>query len=122
VAPLVSLVSLVRLVSAPSRLPPPIAARVVATIVASLVSIPATYALLRAYEVLLKTEPNPALVVWSAHIAVFWRVSISAYVAGMVAPFAWVAANRDLARLVRFLCASVLVVGALIGLQGLFMP
>jgi hypothetical protein len=93
-----------------------------ATVAAAVLSMPATYATLRAYEVLFKREPNPALVVWSAHIAVFWRVGIAGYVAGMVAAFAYLAARRDLPRFTRFLCTCVFVVGAMIGVQGLLMP
>jgi hypothetical protein len=93
-----------------------------ATLVASVLSMPATYAILRAYEALLKDEPNPALVVWSPHVAVFWRLAIAGYVAGMVAPFAYVAASRDPRRLSRVLCTGVVVVGAMIGVQGLFLP
>jgi hypothetical protein len=93
-----------------------------ATLMAALLSVPATYAVLRAYEVLFRSEPNPALVVWSAHIAMFWRVGIAGYVAGMLAPLAYLAARRDLARFTRLLCKSVFVVGAMIGIQGLLMP
>ncbi|HEY8075914.1 MAG TPA: hypothetical protein VIF62_17425 [Labilithrix sp.] len=89
---------------------------------ASVLSMPATYAILRAYEALLRSEPNPALVVWSPHIAVFWRLGIAVYVAGMVAPLAYVAARRDLRRLSRVLCTAVVVVGAMIGIQGLLLP
>jgi hypothetical protein len=83
---------------------------------------PATYALLRAYEVLFKSEPNPATIVWSPHIAMFWRLAVGAYVAGMVATLSYVSARRDLVRTTRVLCASVFVVGAMIGIQGLLMP
>jgi hypothetical protein len=94
----------------------------IATIIAGLLSIPATYAGLRAYEVLLGTEPNPARIVWSPHIAVFWRIAVASYAAGMVAPLVYMAARRDLVRVMRMLCASVLVVGAMIGIQGVLMP
>ena len=94
----------------------------IVTVVAAVLSMPATYAVLRAYEVLLKSEPNPATIVWSPHIAMFWRLAAAAYVAGMVATLAYVAARRDLARVARVLCASVFVVGAMIGIQGLLMP
>jgi hypothetical protein len=87
-----------------------------------MLSVPATYATLRTYEVVFKREPNPALVVWSPHIAMFWRLAVGGYVAGMVAVLAYMAAQRDLARVTRLLSASVLVVGAMIGLQGLLMP
>lgn len=87
-----------------------------------MVSVPATYALLRAYEVLLRSEPNPATIVWTPHIAVFWRIGLALYVAGMVAPLAYLAARRDAAKLLRLLYPSLLVASALIAIQGIFMP
>ena len=94
----------------------------IATVIAALISVPATYPLLRAYEVLFRSEPNPATIVWTPHIAVFWRIGIAGYVAGMVAPLAYLAARLDLARLLRVLYQSLLVAGAMIAIQGIFMP
>ncbi len=94
----------------------------IATAVAALLSVPATYSLLRAYDVLFRREANPAKVVWSPHIAMFWRVDIGLYVAGMVAILAYAAARRDLPRTTRVLSVSVLVVGAMAAVQGLLMP
>jgi hypothetical protein len=101
------------------RTPPPVW---IATVVATLLSMPATYALLRAYDVLFRSEPNPAKIVWTPHIAMFWRLGVGVYVAGMVAPLVYMAARRDLTRTTQLLSVSVLVVGAMIGLQGLLMP
>ncbi len=95
----------------------------VATVLAAVLAIPATYAVLRAYDLLFRgPEPNPANIVWSAHIAMFWRLAVGAYVAGMVAPVAYAAARKDQARTMRVLSGCVVVVAALIGLQGLLMP
>lgn len=94
----------------------------VATMLAAILSIPATYATLRAYDVLFRKEPNPATIVWSAHIAMFWRLGVGVYVAGMVAVLAYMAARANLARTVRVLGTTVVVVAAMIGLQGLLMP
>ncbi len=94
----------------------------IATLVAAILSIPATYAVLRAYDVLFRTEPNPATIVWSAHIAMFWRLGVGVYVAGMVSVLAYMAASRDLVRTIRVLYVGVFVVGAMIGVQGLLMP
>ncbi len=94
----------------------------IATVIAALISVPATYALLRAYEFLFKSEPNPATIVWTPHIAVFWRMGIAAYVAGMVAPLAYLAARRDVSKLLRVLYPSLLIAGAMIAIQGAFMP
>lgn len=94
----------------------------IATALASVLSIPATYAVLRAYDVLFKKEPDPAKIVWSAYIAMFWRLGVGSYVAGMLIPLAFMAARADLAKTVRVLCTCVVVVAVLIGFQGIFMP
>ena len=84
---------------------------------------PATYATLRTFDVaVLPPEPNPATIVWSAHTAIFWRLNISVFVAAMAAPLLFIAADANLARTARFLCSGVLVVTAMIAIQGLFMP
>jgi hypothetical protein len=91
-------------------------------LIAALLAVPATYAVLRAYDVLFRSEPDPATIVWSAHVAMFWRLAIGGYVAGMVAPLGFMAARRDLAHTVRTLCPTVVAVAAMIGAQGLFLP
>ena len=99
------------------RFPP-----IIATVLAAILSIPATYAVLRAYDVLFRKEPNPATIVWSAHIAMFWRLGVGVYVAGMVAVLAYMAARANLARTIRVLCTAVVVAAVMIGFQGLLMP
>lgn len=89
---------------------------------AAVVTIPAVYAVLRAYDVLFVAEPNPAIVSASVKIAMFWRVWIAAYVAPVVAIAVHQIARRDLARGARILHVSVLVVAAMIGVQGIFLP
>lgn len=82
-----------------------------------------TYSIQRAHDVLLGgREPNPATIVWSAHIAMFWRLSVGAYVAGMTAPLVYLAARKDLARTVRVLSVAVVVVAGANLVQGLLMP
>lgn len=88
----------------------------------ALLSVVGTYAVLRGYDVLFKSEPNPATVIWSARIAMFWRLGIGAYVAGMVAVIAYLLARRNIAIAVRVTAALVPIVGALIALQGAFLP
>jgi hypothetical protein len=97
----------------------PIAA---AALISAVLAVPTTYALLRTYDVLFLSEPDPATVVWSAHIAMFWRLAVSLYVAGMTLPLAILAARADLARTFRFLATAVVAVALLIGLQGAFLP
>jgi len=94
----------------------------IASALAGVLSVPAVYALLRAYDVAFRTEPNPARIVWSPHIAMFWRLAVGAYVAGMVATLAFIAARRDVARTTRALSIAVIVVGAMSLAQGLAMP
>jgi hypothetical protein len=94
----------------------------IVTAVAATSSVPATYAIQRIYQAFAGREPDPALVVWTPHIAMFWRLNVAGYVAGMVAVLTYMAAVRDPARTARVVCAGVLVVGALIGLQGALVP
>jgi hypothetical protein len=95
---------------------------VLAGVVAALLTVPATYALLRAYAVLFTSEPNPATVSASAKIAMFWRVAIALYVAPVVGAGVYYLARRDLQRTMRLLYAACLVVAAMIGVQGLLLP
>jgi hypothetical protein len=88
----------------------------------AILAIVATYALQRTYDVLFRSEPNPATIVWSAHIAMFWRLGIGVYVAGPVALMTFMAARRDLARTTRVTAALVPLVGGLIAIQGAFLP
>jgi hypothetical protein len=92
------------------------------SVIGALLSVPVTYATIRAYDVLTRREPNAARIVWTPHIAMFWRLNVGAYVAGMVAMLTYVAATRDLARTVRALSVAVVVAAAMSAIQGLFMP
>jgi hypothetical protein len=92
------------------------------TAVNALLAVVATYAFLRGYDVLFKEEPNPATIVWSAHIAMFWRLGIGLYVAGFAAMTAVVFGRRNFAATLRVTAALVPAVGALIALQGAFLP
>ncbi len=94
----------------------------VAAVLAMLLMVPATYAVLRGYDVMFKSEPNPATIVWSTRIAMFWRIGIGTYLAGMVAPAAYVAARSNARRTFRTLYVLVFVVAALIGVQGVVLP
>ena len=88
----------------------------------ALLAVVATYAALRAYEVFFKKEPNPANIVWSAHIAMFWRLGVGVYVAGMVSVLVLMLARRDLTLATRWTAALVPIVGAMIALQGALLP
>ena len=93
-----------------------------AALIAAALVVPASYAALRAYDVLRGVEPNPAAVGASLHVAMFWRLAIGGYLAGMAAPLAYLAARRDLARTMRALHVLVLVAGAMLVVQGLALP
>jgi hypothetical protein len=101
----------------PRKLPPLILA-----FLNALLAVVATYAVLRGYDVLFKSEPNPATIIWSARIAMFWRLGVGIYVAGPAAIIAWLAASRNLPLTTRVTAALVPIVGALIAVQGGFLP
>ena len=88
----------------------------------ALLAVIATYAVLRGYDVLFRAEANPATVIWSARIAMFWRLGVGVYVAGPAALMAWLAASRNLPLTTRVTAALVPIVGALIAIQGGFLP
>ena len=81
-----------------------------------------TYAALRAYDVVFKSEPDPATVVPSAHIAMFWRLGVGFYVAGIVAMLVILLARANLAATTRVTAALVPIVGAMIAIQAAFLP
>jgi hypothetical protein len=95
---------------------------IVVVAIDAILSVVATYAVLRAYDVLFKSEPNPATVIWSQHIAMFWRLGIGVYVAGMTCLLAYPMARRNLATATRVTAMLVPVVGAMIAIQGAFLP
>jgi hypothetical protein len=88
----------------------------------ALLAVVATYAALRAYDVFFKKEPNPATIVWSAHIAMFWRLGVGVYVAGMVSVLVFMLARQNLGLATRLTAALVPIVGAMIALQGALLP
>jgi hypothetical protein len=96
--------------------------RLVAMLITGLLMVPAVYAALRAHDVFFVDEPDPATVVQSAHVAMFWRLATGGYAAAVVAVLGLIAAQRDLVRTVRALSALVFVVAAMIGIQGLLLP
>ena len=94
----------------------------VAAGLAALLSVPASYAVLRSYDVLFKSEPDPARIVWSAHIAMFWRLGIGGYTAGLVTVLVFTLASRSFSLATRVTAVLVPVVGAMIAIQGAFLP
>src|SRR5581483_8002974 len=51
----------------------------------AILTVIATYAVLRGFDVLFKSEPNPATIIWAPRIAMFWRLVVGSYAASLVA-------------------------------------
>jgi hypothetical protein len=96
--------------------------RLALAVVAACVASAALYAVLRIVQKLLFSEPDPALVVWSAHAGFFWRAWTSVYGGGMLGFVAWVAAGRDATRTARVLATALVVAALLIVAQGVLIP
>jgi hypothetical protein len=90
--------------------------------IAVLLTIPAVYAVLRAWDAMMGPEVNPATAPVSIHIAMFWRLSVAAYAAGMVAPIAYLAARRALRPTLEVLSALSIAVAVLALAQGTLLP
>lgn len=96
--------------------------RLVPTAIAAILAIVTTYAVLRGYEVLFKSEPNPATVIYAPRIAMFWRLLVGAYVGAMVSVGVFAASTKHFDRTMGILAKTAPFVAALIGLQGLLLP
>ena len=94
----------------------------VAVALSAVLIVPAVYAVLRANDVLFNKEPNPTTLMFSLRIAMFWRLGIGLYCAAMVVPIALLAARANLERTMRTLEVLVVVVAAMIAIQGVFLP
>ena len=82
----------------------------------------ALYGAIRAVQFVLFPEPNPALVVWSAHAGYLWRVWIVAYAGGGASFVAYMLARRDSARVARALVPALTVSAVMLALQGVLLP
>jgi choline-glycine betaine transporter len=80
-----------------------------------------SYAVVRAIQHFVFTEPNPATLVWSAHAGFFWRAWTVAYAGGMAAFIAFAARGRTEAT-ARALAPAIAVAAALLALQVVFFP
>jgi hypothetical protein len=80
------------------------------------------YAVLRIVQALAGNEVDPALVIWSPHAGFFWRVWTAAYLGGMVAFLAYLAASRNADRTARVLAAAVTLAAVLVAAQGMLLP
>jgi hypothetical protein len=80
------------------------------------------YGVLRVVQFRLFPDPNPAMVIWSAHAGYFWRAWTVAYAGGIAGLFAYSAAGRDPSRVARALLPALTVAAILIFGQGIFVP
>jgi hypothetical protein len=91
-------------------------------VIAALASIPPTYAAQRLFDVMFHAQPNPATVISSAMIAMFWRVKISAFFAPAVGMLVLAIARRDLARTVERVYVGACIGAAFATAQAIFAP
>ena len=80
------------------------------------------YAVVRAIQFFIFPDPNPALVVWSAHAGYFWRVWTVVFAGGLAAFSAYVAALRGAERVARGLVPGLFVTTILVGVQVALLP
>jgi hypothetical protein len=80
------------------------------------------YALLRAAQRLGTPEPDPALVLFSAHAGFFWRALLAAHAGGMTGLAAWLGGGPDGARTARVAAWLVPVATTAIVLTAAFLP
>ena len=79
------------------------------------------YAVVRAIQHFVFTEPNPATLVWSAHAGFFWRAWTVAYAGGMAAFVVLVVPHRSPAA-ARALPRGIAIAAGLLALQTVFFP
>jgi hypothetical protein len=96
--------------------------RLVLAAIAALVASTGLYAALRVLQFFVFPDPNPALVVWSAHAGYFWRVATVAYLGGMAGIVAFWLTAHDAARVARVLARAVPFVAAVLAAQGALFP
>ncbi len=82
----------------------------------------AAYAILRSVQVLRAPEPNPAVVVWSAHAGFFWRAWTAGYIGGMTAVLVAFVGRGRLEATAGALAPATLVAATLLALTSLFFP
>jgi hypothetical protein len=80
------------------------------------------YAAVRALELALFPEPNPAVIIWSERSGFLWRSAIALYIGGMGAFGGYALAARSPALAARWLARAVLLAAAAILAQGALLP
>ena len=80
------------------------------------------YGAVRAIQFVIFPEPNPALIVWSAHAGYFWRIWIVTYAGGMAAFVAYVVGRDRERATARALVPALSIATAVLALQGVLLP
>jgi hypothetical protein len=82
----------------------------------------AGYAVMRALQVLVGTELDPAKVAAGPHAGFFWRSLTMLYAGGLASFVAWTASRGHLRSAARGLPIAIATVGVIVALQALFFP
>lgn len=98
------------------------APRVAAGVIATCAVATSLYALLRVVQKLSGSEPDPALVLYSAHAGYYWRAWTASYGGVMAGVITYVIAGRSLETVLRVLSTAVLVAAIAIAAQGILVP
>jgi hypothetical protein len=80
------------------------------------------YGAVRAIQYVIFPEPNPALIVWSAHAGYFWRIWIVSYAGGMAAFVAYVLGRGRERAAARALVPALTVATVVLTVQGMLLP
>jgi len=88
----------------------------------SLIAATFLYALVRAAQLILFPEANPATIIWSAHAGYFWRIWIVIYASGTVGFLVWRLSREHSEVIAKHLKNGVIVAAVAIALQGILLP
>ena len=96
--------------------------RLALALVWGLLAAVALYAVVRGVQYFAFPDPNPAIVVWSAHAGYFWRAWIVAYGGGFAAFIVFFASRSLAPKLAGALPAAVIASAALLAVQAIAFP
>jgi hypothetical protein len=87
-----------------------------------LVATVGAYASSRTFQSFVSPDPNPAMLVWSAHAGYFWRALTAGYAGGITAFVVFLVARHRPEPMARALAPGVVVAAAILVLQAAFVP
>lgn len=90
--------------------------------IAALLATVALYAVLRAVAVVFGNEPDPALVAWSMHTAMYWRLAAAAYSGGAAGFAVYLVSGAHPHATTRWMFRAVPLVALVLAVQGLLLP